>query len=109
MDDEAEPCALNEPAERKPVINLDYASPDAQLSAEEQVERERKAALDNYNESTFGEPAPFGFASIAARFIVMGVVMIVMAMVLPQATGSIVAALIMIVYVAWERNRERDV
>jgi hypothetical protein len=43
----------------RPKIPLDYSSPAQERQQEDQAETQRRDALDNYNQSTFGERRPF--------------------------------------------------
>jgi hypothetical protein len=85
-------------------IKLDYALPDTQLDPAEQREKERREALENYNESTFGERHP---SFVLFRAIAAMVVMFFVALLLPRQIGELIAFVLITGYVAWERWRSQ--
>ena len=52
--------------DHRPKIQLDYSSPAVEKKEEDSREKERRVALENYNESTFGEKYPIRAAFLRA-------------------------------------------
>src|SRR5687768_11304010 len=93
---------------REPKPTLDYSSPAQEQLRERSAEERRRAALENYNESTFGERRPI--ASALVRFALAVVVAAVLAWLLPQLmprrSARLVLALLALAFVVWEARRE---
>jgi hypothetical protein len=60
----------------RPKIQIDYSSPDEEQAREKKLEDERREALENYNDSTYGERHPFlsPFVWFAVMAAVLGVI-----------------------------------
>lgn len=77
-------------------LPLDYSSP----AREGQEERERREALDNYNQSTFGERRPV--AASLLRLAVTLIVLTPLVMTVSRRTASLLTLLGCAAYLVWE-------
>lgn len=64
-------------------IPLDYSSPVEERKREQSSEDERRTAIENYNQSTYGERHPF-FRGPIARCLLYLLILCLMAAVLPR-------------------------
>jgi len=86
--------------QREPRPTLDYSSPAEEHRREQAAAAERREAIENYNESTFGEPRPVASAFLRrAVFIAVGVVLV---FVLPRGAVRPVVLLLAIALALWE-------
>jgi hypothetical protein len=88
---------------QKSPIPLDYSSPAQEHRRERQLEDERREALGNYNEATYGERHPFS----VWRFLVFCLAISLLIVFLPRWVGRLVAFLGPIAYCVYEWIRCR--
>jgi len=82
----------------KPI--LDYSSPAQERARQQTAEGEHRQAIGRYNESTFGERRPIGFAFL--RIMLLCVVASSMAIFLPRSIGRTFAGLTVTIFLVWE-------
>ena len=86
--------------QRDPGPTLDYSSPAQEHRREHAAEAERRQGIENYNESTFGEPRPIASAFVRrAFFVAVGVVLV---FVLPRGAVRTLIVLLGVALVLWE-------
>jgi hypothetical protein len=87
---------------RKPI--LDYSSPAQEQERERDKEDLRQKAIENYNESTFGERRPIrsGFA----RFAVMSAVGVLIILLLPRAVARVLMWAPVGIFFVWQGRAE---
>ena len=84
-------------------IELDYSSPAEEQAREAEHEARRRQALDDYNESTFGEPHPY--LGPLKRFTIFALLMAPIIWFLPNWLARPVSWLAGVAFVIWERWR----
>jgi hypothetical protein len=87
----------------KSPIPLQYSSVAEEQNREKQAEAARRAALENYNESTFGQRHPF---AIWPTLLVMAIGC-VMVFVLPRWAARPAVMAIAFAYFVWDRFRSQ--
>ena len=90
--------------QRGPKPTLDYSSTAEAHRRKRATENERRAGIERYNESTFGERRPI--ASALLRIAVFVTIAAVVMYFLPRRTGRIVASLLLVVFAVWEWRKE---
>ena len=65
-----------DPMDDPPKILLDYSSPEEEEARQKKLEADRREALENYNEATYGQRRPIAdaFMFIAIMAAIFGVV-----------------------------------
>jgi hypothetical protein len=84
-------------------VQLDYSSPAQEQARGAEQEAKRRQALDDYNESTFGEPHPYlgPLKRIAILFLVIAPIM----WFLPRRLARPFGLLAVVAFIIWERWR----
>jgi len=87
---------------KKPAtLPLEYSSP----AREGQQEVERREALENYNESTFGERRPVAGAFV--RFAIFAAILVPLAFLLPRGPFYLVSIPLSLAFAFWEKLGNR--
>jgi hypothetical protein len=82
---------------------LDYSSSEQERGRERLAEDERRQAIENYNESTFGEPHPV--ASAVSRIAVLTAVVVGLFVMLPSRIAEPVAWVAVLGGAVWEARK----
>lgn len=85
---------------RNPRPTIDYSSPAEEHRREEAAEAERREKLEEYNESTYGEPRPI-VSAFLRRAVIVGIAVVLM-FVLPRRAIRPVLFLLAIALGLWE-------
>jgi hypothetical protein len=89
-----------------PAIPLDYSSPIEERKRERSSEDQRRAAIENYNQSTFGERRPF-LRGPFIRWVFFALILCLMAAVLPRWLFRWMAYVVVAIFLFCEHLRIR--